>query len=247
MNLQKKQFQDTRWQQWFAGLVDGDGCLLLSPKGYGRLEITLGIYDLYALEQIKLRLGGSIKLRSKAKAYRYHLHHKTGMLNALVLLNGHIRNTVGLNQLKKLCAHYDVPFVQPYKLSLDDAWFSGFFDAAGTISFCFKKGWPQLVLSVSNKKSIDCTFFQRQFGGRIRLDSRYNTHKWELFKKADILSFYDYLKLYPLKGWKHKRVRLIPTFFQLRSLRAYKYDAFELERNRWELMEKQWLNLSSKS
>ena len=25
---------EQKWNEWFAGLVDGDGCLLLSKKGY---------------------------------------------------------------------------------------------------------------------------------------------------------------------------------------------------------------------
>ena len=71
------------WRQWLAGLIDADGCLLLSPKGYASLEITMGISDEYPLQQIKQQLGGSVKRRSNAKAYRYRLHHKEGILNLL--------------------------------------------------------------------------------------------------------------------------------------------------------------------
>src|SRR5690606_7969814 len=32
-----------KWNQWLAGLIDGDGCFLLSKKGYASLEITMDI------------------------------------------------------------------------------------------------------------------------------------------------------------------------------------------------------------
>jgi hypothetical protein len=74
--MQQKRNDNTKnWNEWFSGLVDADGCLLLSPKGYSSLEITMGIFDEYALQQIKKTLGGSVKLRSKAKAYRYRYYY----------------------------------------------------------------------------------------------------------------------------------------------------------------------------
>jgi len=248
MHLQNKsnsspRHQDLLWCQWFAGIVDSDGCLLLSPKGYGSLEITMSINDEYALQQIKKRLGGSIKIRSKAKAYRYRLHDKAGILQALNCLNGNIRNSVREVQLKKLCNHYAIVYLQPSELTLDSAWFSGFFDGDGTIGFSFKKGWPQLIISVSNKKAIDLGFFQSCFGGYIRLDKRSNTHKWELYKKEDLLFFYTYLKKHPAKSFKQKRVRLIPTFFKLRSLRAYAQKDTLAYKN-WVYFERQWFALS---
>nr|YP_009367924.1 putative LAGLIDADG homing endonuclease [Hazenia capsulata]ARK14903.1 putative LAGLIDADG homing endonuclease [Hazenia capsulata] len=246
MNLQKTvQNKHLHWCQWFAGLVDADGCLLLNAKNYSCLEITMGIHDEYALQQIKKKLGGSVKLRTKAKAYRYRLHNKMGMLKALAFLNGHIRNSIRLSQLKKLCNHYNILFIEPSLLTLDNAWFSGFFDGDGTLSFSFKKGWPQLVVSVSNKKAIDCLFFQELFGGSISLDKRCNTHKWQLFKKTDIVFFCNYLKKHSLKSIKKKRIRLTSTFFQLRSLRAYTYSQTSLQYKSWVLFEKQWFDNSS--
>lgn len=239
--MQQKRNDNTKnWNEWFSGLVDADGCLLLSSKGYSSLEITMGIFDEYALQQIKKTLGGSVKLRSKAKAYRYRLHNKTGMLNALNCLNGLCYNSIRLNQLKKLCNHYDLPALQCFALTLNTAWFSGFFDGDGTLSYSFKKNCPQLVVSVSNKKALDCEPFQKIFGGSIHLDKRTSTHKWELYKKADIIFFYTYLKKYPLKSIKKERVRLIPLFFQLRALRAYDYCQNSLTYKNWVLFETQW-------
>jgi len=239
--MQQKRNDNTKnWNEWFGGLVDADGCLLLSPKGYSSLEITMAMSDEYALQQIKQTLGGSVKVRSKAKAYRYRLHNKVGMLNALTRLNGLCYHSIRFNQFKLLCNHYDLPLLNPCSLTLHTAWFSGFFDGNGTLWYRFKKNWPQLVLSVSNKKALDCEPFQKLFGGSIRLDKRSNTYKWELYKKTDILFFYSYLKKYPLKSIKKERVQLIPMFFKLRALRAYNHSQDSLTYKNWILFEKQW-------
>jgi hypothetical protein len=228
------------WNQWFAGLVDADGCLLISSKGYCSLEITMALEDEYALQQIKQKFGGSVKLRSKAKAFRYRLHHKMGIINVLNCLNGLIQNSVRFNQLKNLLDHYNLPLLNQAQLTLNTAWFSGFFDGDGTISYSFKKNWPQLVLSISNKKVVDCQLFQPLFGGFIHFDKRSNTYKWEIYKKTTILFFYDYLKKYPLKSSKSQRIKLIPTFFKLRDLRAYNQPKTCLIYKKWVLFENQW-------
>lgn len=244
--MQKKYSrQKIYWNQWFAGLVDADGCLLLNTQGYTCLEITMSSNDEYALQQIKKQFGGSIKLRSKSKAYRYRLHNKLGMINVLQSLNGYCYNSIRLRQLKKLMSHYHLDLIQPYSLNQHNAWFAGFFDGDGTLSYCFKKGWPQLIISVSNKKLIDCEPFQKQFGGSVRLDKRCNTYKWEISKKTEIMFFHDYLNKYPLKSIKKKRVQLIPTFFQLRALQAYNKPSTSLMHKSWVFFEKQWFQFVS--
>jgi hypothetical protein len=45
-----------RFIEWLAGLIDGDGCFLLSKKGYASLEIIMDIRDQHCLYQIKKNL-----------------------------------------------------------------------------------------------------------------------------------------------------------------------------------------------
>jgi hypothetical protein len=56
--------------EWLSGLIDGDGCLLVCRQGYTSCEITMGIADFPCLKYIQEKLGGSIKRRSGANAYR---------------------------------------------------------------------------------------------------------------------------------------------------------------------------------
>lgn len=60
-----------KFNEWLGGLIDGDGCFLLSKKGYSSLEITKDIRDEHCLNIIKQIYGGSIKLRSGTQSIRY--------------------------------------------------------------------------------------------------------------------------------------------------------------------------------
>jgi hypothetical protein len=45
-----------KFNQWLAGLIDGDGYFALSKKGYAALEITLETRDSQCLYKIKKRI-----------------------------------------------------------------------------------------------------------------------------------------------------------------------------------------------
>ena len=118
--------KDLKFKQWLAGLIDGDGCFLLSKKGYASLEITMDIRDERALQAVKNVYGGSIKLRSNANAMRYRLHNKEGLLNLINDVNGLIRNPVRLIQLNNICIKYGIALIYPDKLNLNNGWLAGF-------------------------------------------------------------------------------------------------------------------------
>lgn len=108
---------ELHWNQWLAGLIDGDGCLLISKAGYASCEITMGIEDEHALMQIKQKLGGSVKSKSGAKALRYRLHNRAGMIALITRINGHIRNSVRLPQLKLVCNNLNIPMIEPMEIT----------------------------------------------------------------------------------------------------------------------------------
>ncbi len=39
--LENKNLSNNKFNEWLAGLIDGDGCFLLSKKGYASLEIVM--------------------------------------------------------------------------------------------------------------------------------------------------------------------------------------------------------------
>lgn len=115
------------WNEYLAGLIDGDGSWLISKAGYASCEITLAIYDESVLLDIQKKLGGSVKKRSGINAYRYQLHNKAGIIHLIQLINGHIRNSKRIPQLLKIYNLYNIPYKDPIPLTNNNGWFSGFF------------------------------------------------------------------------------------------------------------------------
>lgn len=65
---------------WLAGLIDGDGSITISKKGYVSCEIVLHKKEVSALYEIKSKLGGSVSKKT-SKTYRWRLHKKEGIKN----------------------------------------------------------------------------------------------------------------------------------------------------------------------
>lgn len=212
---------DLKFAQWLAGVIDGDGCFLVSQAGYTSLEITMGLEDYPLLAFIKNKLGGSIKLRSGAKAYRYRLHDKTGMISLINLINGLIRNSKRLPQLHKVCLKLNLPIVEPVKLTKDSSWFAGFFDADGTITYSLKNNRPQLSIRVTNKMLQDVELFTLFFKGSIYFDQSQNGYyAWSIQSRDDVLEATEYFKIH-CKSYKSKRFFLVNEYFALRDLSAF--------------------------
>ena len=220
--LSDKCSNNNHWNEWLAGIIDGDGCVLVNKSGYTSCEITMGLEDEHALAIIKQNLGGSIKLRSGVKALRYRLHNKKGMVELINRINGNIRHTSRIKQLELVCSKLGINIVYPYNITLDNAWFSGFFDADGTITYSIKNSYPQMTISVTNKLLVDVTPFKDVFGGNIYYDRDKNGYyKWSIQSRKEIESFQSYISKYPSHSNKNKRLFLIKKFFYLKDLRAY--------------------------
>jgi ubiquinol-cytochrome c reductase cytochrome b subunit len=210
------------FNQWLAGLIDGNGFLNVSKQGYTSCEITLRLEDVKALQQIKNKFGGSIKLRSGVQTVRYRLHNNHGMINLINAINGNIRNSKRLPQLHHVCSFLNIPIIEPYKLTINNAWFSGFFDAVGNISINIKDSYPQLNINISNKYLLDIKPFQDLFKGNIYYDRSHNGYyKWNIDSYKDILNFRNYIIKYPSRTSKFNRIILINLYYKLIDIKAY--------------------------
>jgi hypothetical protein len=119
-NLVNKKNKDKSFNEWLAGLIDGDGYFVLTKKGYTSFEITMGTRDKKALNEIKSKYGGTIKLISNAYSVRYKLKHKKGLILLLNDINGLIRNPIRLLQMNKLCHKYNIELKYPEPLNYDN-------------------------------------------------------------------------------------------------------------------------------
>ena len=225
--------------EWLAGLIDGDGSLQVSKKGYTSLEITMGLEDLRCLRYIQDKLGGSIKMRSGAKAYRYRLHNKQSMINLINCINGYIRHTSRLQQLHRVCQQLEISVIYPTKLDKESNWFAGFFDADGTITMSMKNNRPQLSIRVVNKLLQDVQYYKYVFGGNVYFDSAQNGYyQWSVQSREDVLNMLQYFKTHTSRSHKSQRLFLIKDYFTLRDLEAFKADSIHYKAwldfiNRW--------------
>lgn len=106
-----------KFLEWLAGIIDGDGCFLVSKKGYCSLEIVTQLRDKKMLYLIKQQFGGSVKLVSGNNHLRYRLHHKKGLLNLINNINGLIRNPIRILQLGRICEIYGIELKDPKPLT----------------------------------------------------------------------------------------------------------------------------------
>lgn len=235
-------YKHFRFKQWLAGLIDGDGSFLLSKKGYASLEITMDIRDERALTAVKNVYGGSIKLRSGVSALRYRLHNKEGLLNLINDVNGEIRNPIRLIQLNYICVKYNITLNYPSKLTLNNGWFSGFWDAEGSIAINAGSNW-QLSISASQKTSEILTPLVELFGGYVYIDIGGNgSFKWYLTKKEDILNLIEYFKKYPSRSAKNNRLHLTPKLYELKGIKAHIAPRGSLLAKSWDTFISKWKN-----
>ena len=215
--LPKQNENNKIFYQWLAGLIDGDGCFLVSKKGYASLEIVMETRDKHCLYQVKQKFGGSIKLRSGVNWLRYRLHHKKGLLDLINAINGEIRNPIRLIQLNKICEIYSISVIQPSNLTFNNGWFSGFFDSDGSIYLNLKSS--QIFITASQKNKFLLEFLPELYGGNIYIQKE--SFKWIVYKKSEILKLLDYFNLCPSRSAKHNRLKLIKRYHELRNLKAH--------------------------
>jgi len=253
-----------KWNQWLAGVIDGDGYLAIQKNNVAVCEITMPLQDEALLFQIKQKLGGSIKRRAQSRSIRYRLSHQAGMIKLLHRINGNIRNSVRLVQFKKLCTKFDIIYLEPKPLTKKNAYTSGFFDADGTICLGLTKSstvnsiksgvsgkiqrliesrsYHKLEVSITNKHLNNVIMFQKAFGfGTVRKIGRkpYEYHVYSIGLK-NIPDFIDYCKAYPLRSCKKKRIFLTRQYFKLKSIKAHLADKSTLRQKAWETFCYKW-------
>lgn len=229
-----------KFNQWLAGLIDGDGCFKVSKKGYSSLEIVMETRDKRCLYNIKQKFGGSIKLKSGVNWVRYRLHHKLGILEMVNSVNGLIRNPNRIIQLGKICEMYKISLILPSNLTYQDAWFSGFFDADGSVYLNLDSNQVFITASQKNKFLLDN--LAELYGGTIYPMVKQNAFKWTVFRKDEILKLLAYFENNPAYSAKHKRLKLLDKYYILRKLKAHLASPDSVLGKGWKVFLKNWEN-----
>jgi len=113
-------FNDICFNEWFGGLIDGDGEFIISKKGHASLKIVMSVLDKSALYAIKHKYGGSVKSIAGSNLLRYKLHNKKGLINLIHSINGLIRNPTRLLKLYKICLLYNINLIEPKPLKFNN-------------------------------------------------------------------------------------------------------------------------------
>lgn len=215
---------DIKFNEWLAGLIDGDGSFTLTQGKFINCEITVGIEDAKMLYQIQNKFGGSIKLRAGVKAIRYRLQNQADIIKLIHAVNGNIRNSKRIVQFYRACDILGITPLSTLPLTSSNAWISGFFDSNGTIHYNLIPPFntPQLIISISNRYLCDIEILKPILGGNISFDKAQNGYfKWILINESDHLRFFQYNKICPSRSFKVQRIFLIQEFYKFYHLKAY--------------------------
>lgn len=156
---------DLKIRQWIAGVTDGVGNLYISSKGYVEYSVVMEPRDIACLYKLKDRYGGSVKATSHAKAVRFRLHHKEGILRLIKDINGFIQNPVRQEQLKKVCSMYNIQSLQTETLLYNSAYLSGLFESDGSVYY--NKDSNQVFITVSQKRRDMLDLLVSVYGGKV--------------------------------------------------------------------------------
>lgn len=259
--------RELKWNQWLAGIIDGKGYLCIKNNQNVCCEIIMPLKDEYLLFQIKQKLGGKLKLRSSNQSIRYRLTSKKRLIELIFRINGHIRNTVRFIQFKKLCYFFNVFYKKANILTKNNAYIAGFFDADGTICITVQKtshknsikpgvfGKLNRLINAQDAHTIQVYITNKHLNNLILFQKAFNFGQIKSFKKnknniyiylvglKNIPHFIEYIKTYPLRSSKKKRVFLLVKYLKLKNLQAYFAPQKSLIRKAWNNFCHQWYNI----
>jgi len=219
--------EEKEFYNWFGGLIDGDGCFLVSKEGYCSCEITLHEKELLALLKVKKYVGGSLGYRVGAKAVRLRLHNEKVVKPLLYAINGRILTAKRQKQFVKVCNKLEIPILQPIiRPDLKNAWLSGFIDAEG--SFNIKDSY-QPVFTLGQKDSSILNEINGTGLGYVVYDKSWNGWVWAVTSVEELHLLLDYFAYFPLKTPKSIEARFFKKFLLYKS-RKYHSDPVHLKK-----------------
>lgn len=195
-----KNLSTIQFKYWLAGLIDGDGSLLVSKKGYSSCEITVGRKELILLSSVKMYCGGSIKMRIKYNKYRWRLHNYKGVNMLLDFIDGKLMLAQRQSQYKNVCAFLGRTPLPSQPISIRNAWLTGFYEAKGY--FHVNRTTLQCNITCAQKDRTLLLSIQHVMGGRIYYDKSWDGWLYSASSLADISNWVKYFSLFPLRSWK---------------------------------------------
>nr|ACY06057.1 LAGLIDADG endonuclease protein [Volvox carteri f. nagariensis] len=140
--MNTKNMNAEKWNEWFAGLTDGDGCFYINKKENSiSFEVTTHVNDARVVYDIKNQLkAGTVQLRSGSQSIRYRVKQKSVIFDVIYRLNGRLYNPARVAQFKKACEMLNIqPLEKPLLIKKQNAYLAGLIDSDGTITILVSK------------------------------------------------------------------------------------------------------------
>jgi hypothetical protein len=203
---------------WCAGVIDGDGCFLLSKSKAPSCEITVGEGEEDILFKIKERLGGAISHRISTRAYRWRLHNLVGMAHLLSLVYNRCRLPIRVTQCERVAQQIkESSFLKKRGVVINfsplkerkirgNGWLAGFFDAEGY--FHVNTSTLQGSITLFQKTPELLQEIREELGGRVYFDTCWNGYLYAASYAEDCERWFSYFKQYPPRS-KKKSAKLV--------------------------------------
>ena len=239
----KNKESDKQFYEWLAGLIDGDGYFWIRKiNRLTSLVITFDIRDIQTAQMIKDRLGGNLNILSGNKAVRFKLHKYDAIVSLVNNINGLIRTPNRIEQLKLVCLNYGIEYKDPIILEFNNAWFSGFFDADGHVSYNKSNGSVNLCITQKNEKLL--LELANIYNGKVYNHYKSsNNYRFIITNKSSVLTILnDYFSKYPSRSMKQNRLMLIKRYYELRIMKCHLQPKGTSLHKAWVEFNKNWLN-----
>lgn len=269
-----KEPSDHPWDQWFAGLIDGDGRFFISKKGQITCEITVALADERLLQEVKQKVNGVLKLRSGSQSIRLRIFKKDQLIHIINRVNGHIRLASRYEQLKAVCAKFEIPCLPSVELHADSGYMAGFFDADGSVTLTVNRSRTkssimpgnhgkytrmsqggvssQLSLHIVCKERHVLDQIQKALGFGTILEEKGNMtqkrptifYRWYFRNHDDVTLWLAYIKKNPLRSMKKTRCSLLCTYYQLKADKAHLSTVDSVNPRSWDVFCRKWFNIN---
>lgn len=202
---------------WLAGLIDGDGCISISKAGHISCDIVLHKKEVSALYWIKSILGGSVSQKTD-NSYRWRLHNKAGITNLINRINGKLLTEGKKLKLGAVCELYNLEVKETSADLSTNSWFSGFFDAEGTINYHTKRNQPNISVSQKTRGVLD--IINSFFGGNVYFDKSWEGFTLYISKTSDIKNLLEYFEKFKVKN-KHLDLFYLKKLMNMKTLKYH--------------------------
>lgn len=230
---------DTKFIQWFAGIIDGDGSFDIRREILKSIKIKSHVRDIKILNRIRDKLGcGKIRL-DKHKPYAFYIISADYEMKKICeILNGLIR--LKTTNFIKSCEYFNIEFKEAnYNIETNSPYFAGLIDSKGKIVYNYSSNRIECNLEIklnSNSKKLNLYntipgaipyVIERTHRNRSN-KKEYNSIAYKYQNVKDMIHIYEYfLKNRLYCDIKFYRISKIKRFIEIRSFKNSDRDSEE--------------------